>query len=134
MALFRLKRARRFLDDLNPADASTSVLESGARFQGRIRTPADARVAGRIEGSIEAGGRIHVAASGVVEGALAASDAKVDGVVQGPVRVQGRLEIGGSGRVTGDVRATRLDVADGAEVRGELVVSGPTGRFAERRA
>ena len=133
MAAFRNRKRRRFLDDLDSEASSTTVLEAGAIFAGDVVSPGDAVVAGVLEGTLEAAGRVRVAPAGRVRGPVRAAEAKIEGTVEGPVEVSGRLEIGAEARIEGSIAAERLDVADGARLLGEVSTSSPKRGFVERR-
>lgn len=133
MAAFRNRKRRRFLDDLDSEAPATTVLEAGARFEGDVVVPGDAVVAGTLEGALSVAGRVRIVPSGRVRGPVRASEAKIEGTVEGPVEVGGRLEIGAAARIEGRIVAGRLDVAEGAQVLGEVSTSSTKRSFVERR-
>ncbi len=135
MALLRGRRQRRFLDapGFDPLDPATTVLAADLRFAGDVRTAGDAVVAATIEGSLEVGGRLLLAAGALVRGPVTARDARIEGIVEGPVSVAGRLEIGREARVAGHIHAGLLAVAEGAVLQGDLEIPEPPVRFVERR-
>lgn len=126
---------RRFLDGkpIDPTAASTTVVGEGTVFVGDLVTAADAIVGGEVRGKVEAKGRLHLTSTGAVHGTLAAGDAKLEGAVEGPVVVSGKLEIGVTARVHGDVRASRLAIAEGSLVQGNLHTETAPQRFVESR-
>lgn len=107
---------------------------------GTITTASDLWIAGRIEGDIESGAAVHIAADGAVigdvvalrvridhggtvEGSVEAGDAAISGKVRGSVSSTGRLAIASSGEVVGDVTAHSLHVDDGATLQGRCTMS-----------
>jgi len=134
MALFRGKK-KRFMDRpaIDPGKPETTVLASGLRLEGELKTAGDAIVAGQIDGRLEVGNRLHLTHEGRVTGGVMSEAAILEGTVDGPVTVTGRLEIGESARITGDVKADRIAIAEGASIRGALESSEAPHHFLERR-
>ena len=134
MALFRGKK-KRFMDSpaIDPRKPETTVLASGLRLEGDLKTAGDAIVDGQIDGRLEVGGRLHLTQGGRLKGSVSSEAAKLEGTVDGPVTVTGRLEIGETAQITGDVTADRIAIAEGASIRGALTSADAPHRFVERR-
>ena len=133
MTAFRTRQFRRFLDDLDAGSPATTVLGERSRLTGRIVTEGDVVIAGVLDGGLETEGRVLVAPGGSVLGPLRAGDAKIEGSLDGPLEARGRVEVGREAKLRGGIRASRLDVAEGAEILGEVATQSPAQRFVERR-
>ena len=103
---------------------STNVVSIGPRdtLSGTLTVDGDVRIAGTVEGEIHASGDIDVEASAQLRASLNGGNVTVRGNVTCDVHANKRLSLGGSGMVTGDVRASRLQVEDGAMVNGAITM------------
>ncbi len=118
---------------LVPADrltAITSLIAEGAVFEGNFHTASDQgiKVDGRLQGNItfEAGGTLHVGATGVIENTrLEADYVFIEGKVVGTVIARKALEITGSATLLGDASYDELiDMHPRARVRGKIEYRG----------
>lgn len=84
------------------------VLGPNDRMVGQLYIEGDLRVAGKVEGEVEATGDIEIAGGGTVSGTITAYN---------------RLVVGGGASLTGDeVRVGRLTVEDGANFSGHVTM------------
>jgi cytoskeletal protein CcmA (bactofilin family) len=84
---------------------SSIVLGPRDRLVGQLYVEGDIRVAGTVEGGLEATGSVEI---------------DDGGRVTGPVTAQDRLVVGRAGSLKGDVRVARLVVQDGASFSGKV--------------
>jgi len=68
--------------------------------------------------NIETSGRVAIAPTGHVRARMRVFDLQVEGEIFGQVNATGKVSIAAGARVVGDVRAERLEVADGAHLCG----------------
>ena len=106
---------------------STCVIGPRIVVRGSVVGDEDLVIEGRVEGSVTLVGRLVVAETGSVEANLEASVIELRGEVLGDVVATGSVEIEPTARVQGTIRAPRVTVRDGAQVRGriEMVVDLP---------
>ncbi|TMB93132.1 MAG: polymer-forming cytoskeletal protein [Chloroflexi bacterium] len=99
-----------------------NVVTIGPRdsLSGTLTVDGDIRIEGTVEGEIHATGDINIEAAAELRATLNGNNVSVRGSVTGDVTATARLSLGGSGNVTGDVRASRLQVDDGATVNGAI--------------
>lgn len=117
-----------------------TTLTDDTTVVGTITTASDLWIAGRVDGSIQSGAAVQIAADGAVkgdvnaqrlrvehggaiEGAVKTVEATIAGKIRGPVTASGRLAIAASGEVIGDVTAANLHVDDGATLQGRCTMS-----------
>jgi cytoskeletal protein CcmA (bactofilin family) len=139
-----LRGLRRFFgfetgDDEEPAAASIPVppASSGAfrvgeklSIKGEIVGEGDLELAGRFEGVINVNGRVLVGDRAEVDADITASTIVVGGKVRGNLNASGRVEILPQGVLTGNLKSGSFAAADGALVKGEIVVErGSRGRL-----
>ena|ERR1700737_4224335 len=91
----------------NGADGhgNSVVLGPRDRLIGKLFIEGDLRVAGTVEGALEATGSIEIDGGGQVKG---------------PVTAYDRLVVGSDGSLVGDVRVKRLVIEDGATFSGNV--------------
>ena len=126
-------------DDEEPGTALTlsSTSQSGAfrvgeklSIKGEIVGEGDLELAGRFEGIINVNGRVLVGDRAEVDADISASNIVVGGKVRGNLNATGRVEILPQGVLTGNLKSGSFAAADGALVKGEIVVDrGSRGRI-----
>ncbi|MEM7607385.1 MAG: polymer-forming cytoskeletal protein [Myxococcota bacterium] len=90
-------------------------------IRGRIEGEGAVEVAGTFDGPVALRGRLAVAPTGRVTGAVAADEVHVSGVLRGDVTAV-EAHIGASGRVIGDVKASRIALDDGGVLDGTVLM------------
>lgn len=78
------------------------------------------RLAGVIEGEIEATGDVEIDDQAKVKASVAGRDVSIRGHVNGAVVARKRLVVARSGSLVGDVRVQRLVIQDGATFSGKV--------------
>lgn len=91
-------------------------------IKGEVMGEGDVELAGRFEGVISVNGRVVVGDRAEVDADITASTIVVGGKVRGNLSATGRVEILPQGVLTGNLRSGSLAAADGALVKGEVVV------------
>src|SRR5574340_578034 len=81
-------------------------------IEGRITSAQDLRIDGRVEGTIEVGGRaLIVGASAAVKANLVAKSILISGTVIGNVTATDRVDLKATASVEGDISSPRLVMA-----------------------
>jgi cytoskeletal protein CcmA (bactofilin family) len=101
------------------ADANTTLVDSNADFDGRLKGK-DAHVLGRFKGEIEVSGRIVLGEGSTVEAKVTADAAEVAGVFKGDLKARS-VTLGEKARVEGNVDAQTLVVREGAQLNGAII-------------
>jgi cytoskeletal protein CcmA (bactofilin family) len=91
-------------------------------IKGEIAGEGDLELAGRFEGVVHLQGTVVIGDRAEVDADITASTIVVGGKVRGNLNAAGRVEILPQGVVTGNVKSGSFTAADGAFVRGEIVV------------
>lgn len=89
---------------------------------GDCETEGTVRIEGRVEGDVRAGKAVVVGKDGEVKGQIVTQDAVLAGRVEGAVHAASRLEVQATARIDGEVRARRMQLEEGAELNGPLVM------------
>lgn len=124
-------------DELESVTALTSGGSHSGAFRvgeklsikGEIVGEGDLELAGRFEGIVNVNGRVIVGERAEVDADISASNIVVGGKVRGNLNATGRVEILPQGILTGNLKSGSFSAADGALVKGEIVVDrGSRGR------
>jgi cytoskeletal protein CcmA (bactofilin family) len=98
-------------------------------IKGEIVGEGDLELAGRFEGIVSVNGRVFVGERAEVDADISASNIIVGGKVRGNLNATGRVEILPQGVLTGNLKSGSFAAADGALVKGEIVVDRGRGRI-----
>jgi cytoskeletal protein CcmA (bactofilin family) len=91
-------------------------------IKGEVVGEGDLELAGRFEGIINVNGRVVVGERAEVDADITASTIVVGGKVRGNLSATGRVDILPQGVLTGNLKSGSFAAADGALVKGEIVV------------
>jgi cytoskeletal protein CcmA (bactofilin family) len=101
------------------------------RIEGRITSTEDLTIDGQVQGTIELGEHsLTIGTGATVTADLAAKTIVIGGRVTGNVVATDGLSLQASGSVDGDIVAPRLEMVDGATIRGKLEIRGKRGQLA----
>ena len=97
-----------------------TVIPRGTRVEGLIQTSNDLVVEGEVDGRIEIGGTLTVAAGGSCRAGVRALAAPNAGAVLGDVVCSAAVAVEAGGRVVGNLRAPEVEVSADALVDGAV--------------
>lgn len=95
------------------------VIGPGVQFSGRIRACERLIVGGEVDAEFP-GARLEVREGGQYRGEARVRSAEIHGTLEGTVRVEGSLVLGPTAKVSGVIRYDTLEIAAGAELRGDV--------------
>ncbi len=91
-------------------------------IKGEIVGEGDLELAGRFQGTIHVQGTVVVGDQAEVDADITASTIVIGGRVRGNLSASGRVEILPQGTLTGSLRTGSFLAAEGASVKGDIVV------------
>ena len=97
-----------------------TLIPRGTRIDGVVETAGDLTVEGRMDGRIEIGGLLVVAAGATCRASVRARAARIAGEVMGDVVCSAGIDVLPGGRVVGDLRAPEIEVDAQAFVDGRV--------------
>jgi len=106
-------------------DVKCDYLGRGSRIQGKLRFEGSVRIAGIVEGEIDATEGVIVEQGAEVSARITASTVLVHGTVNADVHARGRLEVGATGMIRGKVTTGALVVHEGAVFEGSCSMGEP---------
>jgi cytoskeletal protein CcmA (bactofilin family) len=107
---------------------STTLVAKTTRVYGAVQSPGHVTVEGLVEGEIEAGGTVTVAAGGTVVAEVRARAAVLAGEVIGNVTCSESIQVAAGARVVGDLRAPDVGIDAEAVVDGRIDLLPPEAR------
>ena len=105
-----------------PPSPQSTLIPAGATLSGDVHAPGDAVIAGRLSGELRVAGRLTLAATGRVDGSIAAAHAALHGRAGADVTVRGQTELFPGATVEGVLSTAELAARDGARFQGRLVL------------
>lgn len=109
-------------DSGSGSEHGTTVVGSGASFNGVLKVNGSLRVDGQIEGTVEVAQHLTVGASGVMKAEIRANSALVAGRIKGRITAKDRVELEKGSRLEGDVHASSFKIMDGAFFQGQCTM------------
>lgn len=100
--------------------APATTIGPGLTVEGEIGGTDAVLIEGTVKGRIAVTAAVQVGAGAVVEADLEVTEARIAGTVTGNVSGSERVEIAAEGRLIGDVKAPRLQIAEGATFKGHV--------------
>ncbi len=100
----------------------STVLGPDASFEGKLTFEKGMRLHGKLTGSINTPGRLHVAKEAKMEADVEAGAIILEGEVKGNLTASDRVEMKPTTRYEGDLTASKLVVEEGAQFRGHVTV------------
>jgi cytoskeletal protein CcmA (bactofilin family) len=107
-------------DDLAAATGPISLVAKEAVWDGKLSSTGDVRVEGRLQGEIQTGGTLYVAAQARVQGMVRARNVILAGEIEGQLRCEERLEILPGGSARGEIDTGTLVVHEGAFIESKF--------------
>jgi cytoskeletal protein CcmA (bactofilin family) len=108
---------------MSEGNAGNTVVGSDAAFKGEITFEGAMRVDGKFEGKIQSKGKLSIGRTADVQAEVNACHVSIEGGFRGNLTAAERVEIAASARINGDIRTTKLVVAEGATLVGNVQVS-----------
>ncbi|MGZ3418248.1 MAG: bactofilin family protein [Polyangiales bacterium] len=99
---------------------TSSVIAESAQIVGRVTGDGDLDVRGRIEGEVAITGDLVLGEGATIRGSVSGTRVTIRGAVLGDISATEAIVLEASARVLGNLRAARIGIALGAQIRGEL--------------
>ena len=99
---------------------ASSIIGSSMVIDGEVGGDEDLVVQGTVRGRLSSGRTLIIEAGAVVEAEIRAKVVEIAGHVIGNVQATERVELKSSACVVGDIRAPRINIAEGASFKGNV--------------
>lgn len=107
---------------IEPSNLNINRISEGTTIIGSISASGDLRIDGRVEGTVNATGKVVVGNTGFIKGDLTANTLDLMGHVDGNVVVADVVMMKPTAAVDGNVFAGKLDVESGARLNGSCLI------------
>lgn len=97
-----------------------SVIAESVVVTGRVSGDGDLEIRGRIDGEVDIQGDLTLAPGSIAKASLAGARVVVSGAVLGDITATDAIVLEATARVVGNLRAPRIALALGAQIRGDL--------------
>jgi len=101
---------------------SPTILGADASFKGELTFEKGVRIEGNFEGQIRSKGSLTIAEGAKVVAGVEAGSVRLEGECKGNLYASEKLQLMSTAKMEGDIRATRLEIADGAIFIGNVSV------------
>lgn len=101
---------------------SACVIVKGTVIEGEFYSKSDTRLDGIINGKVTCDARLIMGKEAMIEGIAQSKGAKIAGKFTGDLTIDGVLSLSDSAIVKGNVKATELEVEDGALLNGDIEI------------
>jgi cytoskeletal protein CcmA (bactofilin family) len=100
---------------------AAACISQGIKIKGEVAGTEDLFVDGVVDGKISlANSSLTVGPNGTVKAEISAREIVLRGVAEGKFTAEERIQIWHSARVQGELKAERVSIEDGAELRGKV--------------
>jgi len=99
---------------------ASTVIGAGITVEGEITTEEDLVVAGTVRGKVSAKESVTIEQGATVEADVVGGSLVIAGALTGNVTVHERVDLQAGARVIGNVKASRVTIADGALLKGNV--------------
>jgi cytoskeletal protein CcmA (bactofilin family) len=103
-------------------ESVVSIIGPGMRVVGNCETEGTLRIEGFVDGTVRAGKAIVVGKDGEISGDIITQDAIIGGTVRGTIVAESRLELQATCVIEGEIRARRIKLDEGGQIRGTVQV------------
>ena len=107
-------------DEKPRPEAALSSVAAGTEIEGNMYCEGDLRIEGRIHGTVICKSRLILGPSGKIDGNVDANNAVIAGNINGNVVTREVLQIQETGNIVGDVVCTKMIMAAGGTINGNL--------------
>jgi cytoskeletal protein CcmA (bactofilin family) len=95
----------------------------GTELKGSVKSSADLRIDGKIEGNIQCEGKIIIGEKGYIKGDIISKNMEVSGHIEGTISVEGQLAFKSTAVVEGEITVNKLVIEIGAVFNGNCHMS-----------
>lgn len=107
-----------------PETPSVNIIGAGTVIEGDIKSEADIRIDGTLNGSLFTKGKLVLGATGTVEGEVSCQNADISGAINGKIKVSELLALKSSSKLTGEIITNKLSIEPGASFSGSCSMAG----------
>lgn len=104
--------------------SAVNTICEGTQIVGDITTSGEIRIDGKLEGNLEAKGKVVLGPTGSVKGQISCKNCDIQGLLDGKIEVGQLLSLKSSAKVSGDIITHQLGIEPGATFNGNCKMNG----------
>lgn len=101
------------------SDSSITFVAEDCEIHGSINSSGNARIEGKIEGTINIGGDLVIGQNALIKANIEAQTVTIAGEVHGNIKAKDLLELSSTARLYGDINTKQLKIDQGARFVGK---------------
>ena len=109
-------------NEIQIAANNVSLIAAGTEIQGEISCAGDLRVDGKVNGTLNARGKVVIGEAGRVEGEVNCRNCDISGYLKGKIGVQELLALKSTAKLNGDISTKRLSIEPGGIFSGNCAM------------
>ena len=111
-------QSRNIEQNSSTSSMNMNVISERSEIIGTLKSRRNIRIAGKVDGGVEAEGKVIISSTGHIDGSIHSEEAEIAGHVVGDVHISGKLTLESSAIVESDLYVGSLCVEDGATYNG----------------
>ena len=100
----------------------TCLIAKGTTIEGKFHSTADARIDGKLIGSIECDQKLMIGADAYIQGNIIAKTLQINGKIIGDIKGTDLVHLEANAYIEGDVTAAQLQIEEGAVFTGKMKI------------
>jgi cytoskeletal protein CcmA (bactofilin family) len=101
-----------------------AFIDQGSEFSGRLRFSDTVRIDGKFDGEISSENTLIVGEAGKIRATIQSNTVIISGEVEGDIIAPRQVVVHKEARVNGDIQTASLAVEEGAQINGQINMSG----------
>lgn len=97
---------------------AVNLIAASTNLTGNIKSEADIRIDGTLQGDVETSGVLIIGVNGTVKGNVKCQKADIEGIFEGNIEVQELLTLKNTSNLSGDISVNKLQIEPGAQFTG----------------
>ena len=102
-----------------------AFIDQGSEFSGKLSFKDTVRIDGKFDGEISSENTLIIGETGRIHATIQSETVIISGEVEGEILAPRRVTIHKTARVSGNIRTGSLAVEEGAELNGQITMTGP---------
>ncbi len=96
----------------------TCIVAKGTTIEGTFKSTQNARIDGKLIGTILCDQKLIIGVSGEIEGDIITNAALIKGTVNGTLKIKSNLTLDTTAKVNGTIETSSIEILEGADFKG----------------
>lgn len=108
----------------NQTPNAVNTICEGTHIVGDINTNGEIRIDGKLEGNLQAKGKVVIGPTGSINGQVTCKNCDIQGMIEGKIEVGQLLSLKSTAKINGDIITHQLGIEPGAHFNGNCKMNG----------